>query len=75
MTAFIDLATVGLIFFGWFALAFVGAVLIGRFIAGGHQEAEAERHEVDGSWSAYLASMEARKRRVDEVRRNWSEAS
>lgn len=38
------------------------------------RQAEANRFEVDGSWAAYLASMEARKRRVDEVRRNWDAA-
>lgn len=63
-TLAIDLATIGLIFMAWFALAFGLAVVLGRFIAQGNREEEAERLEVDGPFADLTAEREKRANRA-----------
>lgn len=68
MSAAVTLATWFLVFAGWFVLALVFAVLVGRFMGLGERQAreqEAERLELEGSWEDFLALRTERRERAE----------
>lgn len=64
---------------GIFAVYMGGVLLVSRFCSlntrAEERQRRAEKTEVDGSWDAYLTSMQERKQRVDDIRNRWRDSA